>query len=258
MNDMKVIEGYIQNLKIEDSIIHPLKNLDKQAVGTAFIGALASSSTLMSNAPLMMMAARGEAAKTFTGHINGTKVIGQFTTVKFSEGTPLIMVISKEKEQGHHLAYAVLDPKAGLLYMVFEMGASVSMGFRNNIKISLMFSCLFAIGFLFLFFYFWFDIDFTFGSDFYSLLEYLGYGIVLGIVMAFTTVFLATGKSAYIAGKWSEQIFKKLGFEQEKKQSFIDDYLNDDGISQYVMKYRKSLIGKDPYPENYFEKNEKN
>ena len=52
MNDMKVIEGKIQNLKIEDSRINPLKNLDKQAVGTTFIGTLVSSSTLMSSAPL--------------------------------------------------------------------------------------------------------------------------------------------------------------------------------------------------------------
>jgi hypothetical protein len=33
---MRKIEGKIQNLKIEDSRINPLKNLDKQAAGTAF------------------------------------------------------------------------------------------------------------------------------------------------------------------------------------------------------------------------------
>ncbi|WDZ53085.1 hypothetical protein LF296_10420 [Acinetobacter vivianii] len=57
---MKKIEGYVRNLQSEDSKIHPLKNIGKQAVGSAMLGTLASSSTLMTNAPIMLMAARGE------------------------------------------------------------------------------------------------------------------------------------------------------------------------------------------------------
>lgn len=57
---MKKIKGHVRNLQIEDSKIYPLKNIGKQAVGSAMLGTLASSSTLMTNAPIMLMATRGE------------------------------------------------------------------------------------------------------------------------------------------------------------------------------------------------------
>jgi hypothetical protein len=51
------IEGRVRNLQIEDSKIHPLKNIEKQAIGSAMLGTLASISALMTNAPIMLMAA---------------------------------------------------------------------------------------------------------------------------------------------------------------------------------------------------------
>ncbi|EXB23394.1 hypothetical protein J537_3784 [Acinetobacter baumannii 1437282] len=125
------IEGRVKNLQIEDSKIHTLKNIEKQAVGSAMLGTLASSSTLMTNAPIMLMAARGIDAKTFTCEVNGYKVIGQFTTVQFKDNDPLILVISEEKEQERHLAYSILDPRLGLLYMLYEMGRSLKKSYKN-------------------------------------------------------------------------------------------------------------------------------
>ena len=142
------IEGRVRNLQIEDSKIHPLKNLKVQAAGSAILGTLAASSTLMTSAPILMMAAKGVDAKTFIGEVDGVRVIGQFTTVKFKENDSLIWVISGEKEQGRHLAYSVLDPKTGLLYMMYEMGRSL-----KNLYVSTIKSIFFLFLFIFLFFF---------------------------------------------------------------------------------------------------------
>lgn len=53
------IEGRIINLQIEDSKIHPFKNIENQAAGTAMIGALTASSSAATNAPILLMAASG-------------------------------------------------------------------------------------------------------------------------------------------------------------------------------------------------------
>lgn len=100
------IEGHVRNIQIEDSKIHPFKNIEKQAAGTAMFGALTASSSLATNAPIMMMAARGEDAKSFTCEVGDYRMIGQFTTVQFKNGDELVWVISEEKEQGRHLVYA--------------------------------------------------------------------------------------------------------------------------------------------------------
>lgn len=50
MSKMLVVENCVRNLKVEDSKIHPFKNIEKQAVGTAMVGALTASSSLATNA----------------------------------------------------------------------------------------------------------------------------------------------------------------------------------------------------------------
>lgn len=149
---MIVVKGRIKNLNIEDSKIHPLKSIDKQVVGTAMLGTLAMSSSLMTNAPIMMMAARGINAKTFTCEIDNYNVIGQFTTVQFKEEQPLIFVISREKEQSRHLVYTALDPRSGLMYMMYEMGRSKKNAVKSIIKLAFYFS-IFAAVFLLISFY---------------------------------------------------------------------------------------------------------
>ena len=63
-------------------------------------------------------------------------IIGQFTTVQFKNDDELVWVISREKEQGRHLAYAVLDPKTGLLYMMYELGRSLKKAYNYNNKVA--------------------------------------------------------------------------------------------------------------------------
>lgn len=142
---MLVVENCVRNLKVEDSKIHPFKNIEKQAVGTAMVGALTASSSLATNAPIMMMAARGEDAKSFTCEVGDYRVIGQFTTVQFKNGDELVWVISEEKEQGRHLVYATLDPKTGLLHMINEMGRSLKCGYISIIKTAFGVSLFFLI-----------------------------------------------------------------------------------------------------------------
>ena len=250
------IEGKIQNLAVEDSKILSIESLGKQATNSALIGTLVGSTTLLSNAPIMMMAARGINAKTFTAEVNGIPIIGQFTTLKFEENMPLIFVISEEKEQGYHLAYAVLEPKKGILHMVYEMGRSIKKGYKDVIETGLFFFLLFSICIIFYSIYIWFDEGRTFNA-FKELLPFFIYSIVFAFVSVF--VFVAFWKPAKLAGGYSEQIFEALKFEHIKNQDFYNDCSHEDGRSLSVMKYRKSLKGKDPYSENYFDmKNDKN
>ncbi|WP_242461588.1 hypothetical protein, partial [Acinetobacter sp. Res13-Abat-PEC13-P2-01] len=65
-------------------------------------------------------------------------------------------------------------------------------------------------------------------------------------------MFLAFFKIHKVTGKLSEQVFEKLKFEKVKQQDFYHDFDVEDGVHLSVMEYRKSLIGKDPYPEDYF------
>lgn len=137
------IEGRINKLEVEDSKILPIGNLGKHAANTALIGTLAGSTTLMSNAPIMALAAKGRDGKTFRGEINGIRVIGQFTGVKFENNTPLIMIISEEQEEGYHFVYAVLDPKKGLLHMPYEMGRSKKKTYLSLFKTATIMSIVF-------------------------------------------------------------------------------------------------------------------
>ncbi|MCU4316434.1 hypothetical protein KTH46_15590 [Acinetobacter bereziniae] len=251
---MMVIEGVIKNLKVEDSKIHPLKNLDKDALGASMLGTLTASSSLATNVPIMLMAAQGISAKTFTAEVNGYPIIGQFTTVKFKEDTPLVVVISIEKEKGRHLVYSILDPQSGLLYMMYEMGRSASKG-----KLS-----IFKQAFYFSFFGILFIIIFTMGYVYFSQREFIlldisninlfVYLFILSFILLFFILNLALSKSYKIAGELSEQVFEKLKFEKVKQQDFYHDFDVEDGVHLSVMEYRKSLIGKDPYPEDYFKK----
>jgi len=139
------IEGRVRSLQIEDSRIHPFRNIEKQAAGTVVVGALTASSSLATNAPIMMMAARGEDAKSFTCEVCDYRVIGQFTTLQFKNGDELVWVISEEKEQGRHLVYAILDPKTGSLHMINEMGRSLKQGYINICKNSAICCSIFCI-----------------------------------------------------------------------------------------------------------------
>ena len=153
------IEGKIQNLKVEDSKILSIGNLGKQAANTALIGTLVGSTSLISNAPIMALAAKGRDGKTFRGEINGIRVVGQFTGVKFENNTPLIMVINEEQEDGYHFVYAVLDPKKGLLHMPYEMGRSKKKTYLSLFKTAIIMSVVFCILFSFIVILQYFNIE---------------------------------------------------------------------------------------------------
>ncbi len=250
------IEGRVRNLQIEDSKVYPFRNIEKQAAGTAMIGALTASSSLATNAPIMMMAARGEDAKSFICEIDDYRLIGQFTTVQFKNGDELVWVISEEKEQGRHLVYAALDPKTGLLHMINEMGRSLKQGYISICKTALFVALFFVlfgnaiilIGSLF------FDQDLDF-----SLYEY-----ILPLIIApfaFTFLFVLStflfSRDQKQACRLSEQVFTVLGFQNVKNQDFrANNFFTDEQgkLRRSVMYYRKNLKGPDPYPEDYFDK----
>ncbi|SSR06156.1 Uncharacterised protein [Acinetobacter baumannii] len=190
------------------------------------------------------MAAKAKDGITFIGEIDGYPVIGQFTTVRFEENDQLIAVVNKKPVEGRHQIYAVLDPKSGLLYMIYEMGRSVKMGYKAIVMQTYYFTliCWGGISIMFLLFYI------------FDLISWVLLFLILAFLFMGFINYFAFRKSYENFGNLSEQIFEKLGFENPKEQDFYNDYLINDGINISVMDYRKNLKGKDPYPEDYFDK----
>ncbi|EXB23408.1 hypothetical protein J537_3785 [Acinetobacter baumannii 1437282] len=247
------IQGRVRNLQIEDSKVYPFKNIEKQAAGTAMIGALTASSSLATNAPIMMMAARGEDAKSFTCEIDDYRLIGQFTTVQFKNGDELVWVISEEKEQGRHLVYATLDPKTGLLHMINEMGRSLKQGYISICKTALFVALFFVLFGNAIILITWFISED--GLGFSWLMHIFGFILFLFTFLFVLSTFLFS-RDQKQACRLSEQVFTVLAFQNVKNQDFrANNFFTDEqGKLRRVMYYRKNLKGPDPYPEDYFDK----
>ncbi|EJB8539132.1 hypothetical protein MW341_003638, partial [Acinetobacter baumannii] len=145
--NLKLVKGPIHSLEKAKSKIPANQNIGGIAAGTAFAGVLTGSSSLLTSSPILLMAAKAKDGITFIGEIDGYPVIGQFTTVRFEENDQLIAVVNKKPVEGRHQIYAVLDPKSGLLYMIYEMGRSVKMGYKAIFKQTYYFTLL-SWGFL--------------------------------------------------------------------------------------------------------------
>lgn len=251
---LQLVQGPIHSLETAKSKIPVNQNVGGIAAGTAFAGVLAGSSSLLTSSPILLLAGKAKDGITFTGEIDEYPLVGQFTTVRFEENDQLIVVINEKPIKGRHQVYAIIDPKSGLLYMIYEMGRSVKMGYKAIVMQTYYFTliCWGGISIMLLLFYL-FDFDYSWES-FFDLIKWLFMGLFLCIAqMAFINYF-AYRKSYENFGTLSELIFERLGFENPKDQDFYNDYLINDGINISVMDYRKNLKGKDPYPENYFDK----
>lgn len=252
--NLKLVKGPIYYLEKAKSKIPINQNIGGIAAGTAFAGVLAESSSLLTSAPILVMAGKAKDGITFTGEIEEHSLLGQFTTVRFKENDELIAVISDSPVDGHYQVYAILDPKSGLLYMIYEMGRSVKKGYKAIFMQTYYFTLLSwaVISISLLLFYIF---RFSYSWDSFLRLIVWSFGGVFGIaaLMAFVNYF-GYRKSYENFGILSEQIFEKLGFEYPKEQDFYNDFLINDGINISVMDYRKNVKGKDPYPEDYFDK----
>lgn len=252
--NLKLVQGPIHSLEKVKSKIPVNQNVGGIATGTAFAGVLAESSSLLTSAPILVMAGKAKDGITFTGEIEGYSLLGQFTTTRFKAKDELIAVISEKPVDGRHQVYAILDPKSGLLYMIYEMGRSIKMGYKAIMIQTYYFTLitwgviaiLMLLFYIFKFSYFW--------DSFLRLIIWTFWGIFgVGTLMGFVNYF-GYKKSYENFGTLSEQIFKKLGFECPEEQDFYNDFLTDDGVQISVMKYRNKLKGQDPYPEDYFDK----
>ncbi|AHB91915.1 putative type VI secretion system effector [Acinetobacter baumannii] len=253
--NLKLVKGPIHSLEKAKTKIPINQNIGGIAAGTAFAGVLAESSSLLTSAPILVMAGKAKDGITFTGEIEEHSLLGQFTTVRFKENDELIAVINDSPVDGRYQVYAILDPKSGLLYMIYEMGRSVKKGYKAIFMQTYYFTLLSwaVISISLLLFYIF---RFSYSWDSFLRLIVWSFGGVFGIaaLMAFVNYF-GYRKSYENFGILSEQIFEKLGFEYPKEQDFYNDFLTDDGVQISVMKYRKNLKGPDPYPEDYFSKN---
>lgn len=253
----KLVQGPIHSLEKAKSKIPVNQNVGGIVTGTAFAGVLAESSSLLTSAPILVMAGKAKDGITFSGEIEGYSVLGQFTTTRFKANDELIAVISEKSVDGSHQVYAILDPKSGLLYMIYEMGRSVKMGYKSIIKQVFYFSLTswVVISFLLMLFYLF---DFSYNSNtFFNLISSILIMLVISIVFSTFVNYFTFRKSYENFGTLSEQIFEKLGFDAPKEQDFYNDYLINDGINISVMDYRENLKGQDPYPEEYFDKKER-
>ena len=256
--NLKLVEGPIQSLEKAKSKIPVNQNVGGIATGTAFAGVLAESSSLLTSAPILVMAGKAKDGITFTGEIEGHSLLGQFTTARFKENDELIAVINDKPVDGRYQVYAIIDPKSGLLYMIYEMGRSVKMGYKAIMMQTYYFTLITwgVIAILMLLFYI---LKFSYSWDsFLRLIIWTFWGIFgVGALMGFVNYF-GYKKSYENFGTLSEQIFEKLGFEHPKEQDFYNEFLTDDGVQISVMKYRNKLKGQDPYPEDYFDKKKVN
>ena len=256
--NLKLVQGPIHSLEKAKSKIPVNQNVGGIAAGTAFAGVLAESSSLLTSAPILVMAGKAKDGITFTGKIEGHSLLGQFTTARFKENDELIAVINDKPVDGRYQVYAIIDPKSGLLYMIYEMGRSVKMGYKAIMMQTYYFTLITwgVIAILMLLFYI---LKFSYSWDsFLRLIIWTFWGIFgVGALMGFVNYF-GYKKSYENFGTLSEQIFEKLGFEHPKEQDFYNEFLTDDGVQISVMKYRNKLKGQDPYPEDYFDKKKVN
>ncbi|MBV7307867.1 ABC transporter ATP-binding protein [Acinetobacter sp. CWB-G5] len=252
--NLKLVEGPIHSLEKAKSKIPVNQNVGGIATGTAFAGVLAESSSLLTSAPILVMAGKAKDGITFTGKIEGHSLLGQFTTARFKENDELIAVIGEKPVDGRHQVYAILDPKSGLLYMIYEMGRSIKMGYNAIVKQIFYFTLLAWLGVSFLVVLFYiFDFSYSWDS-FVDLIYSILIILVSSALLSSFVNYFGYRKSYENFGALSEQIFEKLGFEYPKEQDFYNEFLTDDGVQISVMKYRNKLKGQDPYPEDYFDK----
>ena len=252
--------GKIEGLKCEDSVIQPFKNIGKQVATTALLGVLTESTSLLSAAPILILASKGRRAKTFTFKIDGIDVIGQFTTVKFNEGDQVVIIISEEQDKGFYLAYAVLIPNKGILHMLYDSGRSFKKHCLHLLKWAIVLSIFSCIFFTIIALVGYSNADNE--KDIVDFKNQLIISYLVSFIFSFGLLFsFLIGKdNVGFLGRYSEKIFEILEFEQPKNQNLFNSYLIDEeGLHVSVLDYRKSLIGKDSYPKDYFDnENDKN
>lgn len=260
MINAKKIVGKIEGLKCEDSVIQPFKNIGKQVVTTALLGVLTESTSLLSAAPILILASKGRRAKTFTFKIDGIDVIGQFTTVKFNEGDQVVIIISEEQDKGFYLAYAVLIPNKGILHMLYDSGRSFKKHCLHLLKWAIVLSIFSCFFFTIIALVGYSNADNE--KDIVDFKNQLIISYLVSFIFSFGLLFsFLIGKdNVGFLGRYSEKIFEILEFEQPKNQNLFNSYLIDEeGLHVSVLDYRKSLIGKDSYPKDYFDnENDKN
>lgn len=83
--NLKLVKGPIHSLEKAKSKIPVNQSIDGIAAGIAFTGVLVESSSLLTSAPILVMAGKAKDGITFTGEIEGHSLLGQFTTVRFKE-----------------------------------------------------------------------------------------------------------------------------------------------------------------------------
>ena len=148
--NLKLVQGPMHSLEKAKSKIPVNQNIGGIAIGTAFAGVLAESSSLLISAPILVMVGKAKDGITFTGEMEEHSLLGQFTTARFKENDELIAIINDKPVDGRYQVYAILDPKSGLLYMIYEMGRSIKMGYKAIIMQTYYFTLL-SWGFLFIF-----------------------------------------------------------------------------------------------------------
>ncbi|WP_347005586.1 putative type VI secretion system effector [Acinetobacter sp. NIPH 2699] len=146
----------------------------------------------------------------------------------------LIFVISEEIEQGRHLVYATLDPKTGLLYMMYEMGRSLKNLYKSTIKSGFLLFLFFSVLFFILFNFLVIVDDREFNINEY--MSFIGGGGLMIFILSFIVAFgyITIGNSLTSLSKLSEIIFEKLGFENQKDQDFYKKNLLDKMVYMLV------------------------
>ncbi|WP_288455237.1 hypothetical protein [uncultured Acinetobacter sp.] len=232
---MKIIEGQIENLFVHKAKYDFIKNRGKQATVSAALGAAVGSVALASQA--VLVANSQWDVKECSFELNGQKYEGLFEDIYFSNHAQLICLVQD------HIALVLIDPKDNKMYIPIGTGETIKKLKKKYLILNVFY--LIIIFFVFLF-----------------LNSNLIVGLI-GVVVATTIIYFFISLPMYRTekgkGLLTEKIIELLGVTDVNeinltKNAFVDK--NQTMTKSWVIEYQNAFKENNPYPKDYFEKNE--
>ncbi len=248
MHNLIKIEGRIEALEIHNEMMGTMgSGHDSQIMSSALLAGATESLSL--SAQTLFVASQSRLhVQCIVAIIDDKICVGQFHRALLEENEQVVCA-ARPVEGNLYELYAVLSPKSGLLHMPVGMGASKKTYTASAMKGARLIYAGTAIGMILLFIN---GIDFT--------QENL---IIVGgvtFLFYFVIIFIMKGviRSLLHLSEKSEQAFEVLGFKIPEEVFLLPSRLLSEKHSlllESVFEYR-NVIQDDPYPENYFVKND--
>ncbi|MCU4535812.1 hypothetical protein KTI96_01370 [Acinetobacter bereziniae] len=234
---MKIIEGQIENLFVHKAKYDFIKNSGKQATVSAALGAAVGSAALASQA--VLVANSQWDVKECSFELNGQKYEGLFEDIYFSNHAQLICLVQD------HIALVLIDPKDNKMYIPIGTGETIKQLKRKHTILYAFYILIMLVLLVILK-----------ESILFSLTIILLYSLIMYFFMSLPMYRAEKGK-----GLLTEKIIELLGVTDVNeinltKNAFVDK--NQTMTKSWVIEYQNAFKENNPYPKDYFEKNENN